>query len=136
MLLFRILVIVTFVVIIATIFCCQKREMHAVGHAGFCFLFSFFLSRDVFHVTPIGTVMRISLYIKKQAIIDITFFTLQLLQLSGILTVFFCGIVMSHYAWHNVSDSSRITTRYIHDFEVAWFGICCYHWLPSKLLVS
>ncbi|KAK1305796.1 Sodium/hydrogen exchanger 4 [Acorus calamus] len=23
-------------------------------------------------------------------------------HLSGILTVFFCGIVMSHYAWHNV----------------------------------
>uniref|UniRef100_A0A6V7QR05 Cation/H+ exchanger transmembrane domain-containing protein n=1 Tax=Ananas comosus var. bracteatus TaxID=296719 RepID=A0A6V7QR05_ANACO len=37
----------------------------------------------------------------------------ELLQLSGILTVFFCGIVMSHYAWHNVSESSRITTRHI-----------------------
>ncbi|KAJ4765003.1 Sodium/hydrogen exchanger [Rhynchospora pubera] len=37
----------------------------------------------------------------------------ELLQLSGILTVFFCGIVMSHYAWHNVSENSRITTRHI-----------------------
>ncbi|KAG1327299.1 Sodium/hydrogen exchanger 4 [Cocos nucifera] len=37
----------------------------------------------------------------------------ELLQLSGILTVFFCGIVMSHYAWHNVSDNSRTTTRHI-----------------------
>ncbi|XP_078165805.1 Na+/H+ (sodium hydrogen) exchanger 3 isoform X2 [Carex rostrata] len=37
----------------------------------------------------------------------------ELLQLSGILTVFFCGIVMSHYAWHNVAESSRITTRHI-----------------------
>ncbi|XP_059442195.1 G-type lectin S-receptor-like serine/threonine-protein kinase At4g03230 [Corylus avellana] len=36
-----------------------------------------------------------------------------LLQLSGILTVFFCGILMSHYAWHNVSESSRITTRHV-----------------------
>uniref|UniRef100_M8AXN2 Sodium/hydrogen exchanger 4 n=1 Tax=Aegilops tauschii TaxID=37682 RepID=M8AXN2_AEGTA len=36
-----------------------------------------------------------------------------LLSLSGILTVFFCGIVMSHYAWHNVTESSRITTRHI-----------------------
>jgi hypothetical protein len=35
----------------------------------------------------------------------------QFLNLSGILTVFFCGIVMSHYAWHNVTESSRITTR-------------------------
>lgn len=37
----------------------------------------------------------------------------ELLQLSGILTVFFCGIVMSHYAWHNVTENSRITTRHI-----------------------
>ncbi|KAK6947013.1 Cation/H+ exchanger [Dillenia turbinata] len=35
----------------------------------------------------------------------------ELLNLSGILTVFFCGIVMSHYAWHNVTEISRITTR-------------------------
>lgn len=37
----------------------------------------------------------------------------QLLQLSGILTVFFCGILMSHYAWYDMTDSSRITTRYV-----------------------
>ncbi|KAL9262771.1 Sodium/hydrogen exchanger 4-like protein [Drosera capensis] len=37
----------------------------------------------------------------------------ELLHLSGILTVFFCGIVMSHYAWHNITESSRITTRHI-----------------------
>ncbi|XP_038973282.1 sodium/hydrogen exchanger 4 [Phoenix dactylifera] len=37
----------------------------------------------------------------------------ELLQLSGILTVFLCGIVMSHYAQHNVRDNSRTTTRHI-----------------------
>ncbi|KAL4185288.1 hypothetical protein AMTRI_Chr10g229980 [Amborella trichopoda] len=37
----------------------------------------------------------------------------ELLHLSGILTVFFCGIVMSHYAWHNVTENSRITTRHV-----------------------
>eukprot|EP00249_Psilotum_nudum_P011860 c23429_g1_i1 orf=170-1846(+) len=36
----------------------------------------------------------------------------ELFYLSGILTVFFCGIVMSHYTWHNVTESSRITTRH------------------------
>ncbi|XP_039142213.1 sodium/hydrogen exchanger 4-like [Dioscorea cayenensis subsp. rotundata] len=36
----------------------------------------------------------------------------EILQLSGILTVFFCGIVMSHYAWYNVTEKSRITTRH------------------------
>ncbi|KAE8675363.1 Sodium/hydrogen exchanger 2 [Hibiscus syriacus] len=36
----------------------------------------------------------------------------ELLDLSGILTVFFCGIVMSHYTWHNVTESSRTTTKH------------------------
>ncbi|GAB4855505.1 monovalent cation:H+ antiporter, CPA1 (nhx1) [Ancistrocladus abbreviatus] len=36
----------------------------------------------------------------------------ELINLSGILTVFFCGIVMSHYTWHNISESSRITTKH------------------------
>ncbi|XVF31286.1 hypothetical protein REPUB_Repub16aG0132800 [Reevesia pubescens] len=36
----------------------------------------------------------------------------ELLSLSGILTVFFCGIFMSHYTWHNVTESSRITTKH------------------------
>ncbi|GAB4835868.1 hypothetical protein Ancab_000785 [Ancistrocladus abbreviatus] len=36
----------------------------------------------------------------------------ELMNLSGILTVFFCGIVMSHYTWHNISESSRITTKH------------------------
>lgn len=43
----------------------------------------------------------------------------ELSDLSGILTVFFAGILMSHYAWHNVTDSSRITTR--HAFEAMSF---------------
>uniref|UniRef100_J3MDM0 Cation/H+ exchanger transmembrane domain-containing protein n=2 Tax=Oryza brachyantha TaxID=4533 RepID=J3MDM0_ORYBR len=37
----------------------------------------------------------------------------EFVDLSGIMTVFFCGIVMSHYAWHNVTESSRIATRHI-----------------------
>ncbi|KAJ0980703.1 hypothetical protein J5N97_008958 [Dioscorea zingiberensis] len=36
----------------------------------------------------------------------------EFLNLSSILTVFFCGIVMSHYTWHNVTESSRITTKH------------------------
>eukprot|EP00897_Mesotaenium_endlicherianum_P005652 jgi/Mesen1/5114/ME000255S04087 len=35
-----------------------------------------------------------------------------LLGFSGILTVFFCGVVMSHYTWHNVTESSRVTTKH------------------------
>ncbi|KAK4266484.1 hypothetical protein QN277_027396 [Acacia crassicarpa] len=36
----------------------------------------------------------------------------ELFNLSAILTVFFCGIVMSHYTWHNVTESSRVTTKH------------------------
>ncbi|KAJ0688686.1 putative cation/H+ exchanger, cation/H+ exchanger, CPA1 family [Helianthus annuus] len=35
-----------------------------------------------------------------------------LFELSGILTVFFSGVLMSHYAWHNVTESSRVTTKH------------------------
>ncbi|KAL2325469.1 hypothetical protein Fmac_024527 [Flemingia macrophylla] len=43
----------------------------------------------------------------------------ELLSLSGILTIFFCGIVMSHYTWHNVTGSSRTTTK--HSFATISF---------------
>lgn len=43
----------------------------------------------------------------------------ELFYLSGILTVFFCGIVMSHYTWHNVTESSRVTTK--HAFATSSF---------------
>ncbi|MBA0856900.1 hypothetical protein Goshw_004663 [Gossypium schwendimanii] len=36
----------------------------------------------------------------------------ELFSFSAILTVFFCGIVMSHYTWHNVTESSRVTTKH------------------------
>lgn len=42
----------------------------------------------------------------------LSYMVAELLNLSGILTVFFCGILMSHYTWHNVTESSRTTTRH------------------------
>ncbi|XP_073525380.1 LOW QUALITY PROTEIN: uncharacterized protein [Phyllobates terribilis] len=36
----------------------------------------------------------------------------ELFYLSGILNCSFCGVVMSHYTWHNVTESSRITTKH------------------------
>ncbi len=33
------------------------------------------------------------------------------LELSGILSAFFCGIALSHYAWHNLSDAAQITSK-------------------------
>jgi len=30
---------------------------------------------------------------------------------SGILAVFFCGITMSHYAWHSLSDKAKVSTQ-------------------------
>uniref|UniRef100_A0A1J3CG51 Sodium/hydrogen exchanger 3 n=1 Tax=Noccaea caerulescens TaxID=107243 RepID=A0A1J3CG51_NOCCA len=36
----------------------------------------------------------------------------ELFDLSSILTVFFCGIVMSHYTWHNVTGKSKVTTKH------------------------
>lgn len=52
----------------------------------------------------------------------INWFLLQLCLLSAILTVFFCGIVMSHYTWHNVTEKSRVTTKYVILFFTANTG--------------
>ncbi|KAK3031598.1 hypothetical protein RJ639_035604 [Escallonia herrerae] len=49
----------------------------------------------------------------------LSYMVAELLSLSGILTVFFCGIVMSHYTWHNVTESSRVTTK--HSFATLSF---------------
>ncbi|KAI5398467.1 hypothetical protein KIW84_064019 [Lathyrus oleraceus] len=43
----------------------------------------------------------------------------ELMNLSGILTIFFCGVVMSHYTWHNVTGNSRTTTK--HSFATLSF---------------
>ncbi|KAI3749300.1 hypothetical protein L2E82_19907 [Cichorium intybus] len=42
----------------------------------------------------------------------LSYITAEVFKLSGILTVFFCGIVMSHYAWHNVTTNSQVTTKH------------------------
>ncbi|KAL1827405.1 hypothetical protein ACET3Z_005817 [Daucus carota] len=45
----------------------------------------------------------------------------ELFDLSGILTAFFCGLVMSHYTWHSMTDGSKVATR--HAF--ATFSFIC-----------
>ncbi|KAI3506690.1 hypothetical protein L1887_21253 [Cichorium endivia] len=42
----------------------------------------------------------------------LSYITAEVFKLSGILTVFFCGIVISHYAWHNVTTNSQVTTKH------------------------
>lgn len=76
---------------------CHKYSFHTSSCVGIHALYRFLLSISQFF----GSIIYWN-------------FILQLLELSGILTVFFCGIFMSHYAWHNMTDSSRITTRHKH----------------------
>ncbi|MCO5613146.1 hypothetical protein L7F22_067422 [Adiantum nelumboides] len=67
----------------------------------------------------------------------------EFLQLSGILTVFFCGIVMSHYTWHSETQSSRITTREVekdqcesyHLYHALSYATNVYHHWKSGLCV-
>lgn len=42
------------------------------------------------------------------------------LGLSGIFSVFFCGITMSHYTWHALSPSAKVVTVYV--FRIASFS--------------
>jgi|EP01049_Picozoa_sp_SAG25_P011957 NhaP-type Na+/H+ or K+/H+ antiporter len=34
----------------------------------------------------------------------------EVLSMSGIMSVFFCGVVMAHYNWYNLSASARLIT--------------------------
>jgi NhaP-type Na+/H+ or K+/H+ antiporter len=45
-----------------------------------------------------------------------SYLTAILLDLSGILSIFFCGITMSHYTWHSISASARVMS--VHNFRV------------------
>ncbi|KAM0063779.1 putative cation/H+ exchanger, cation/H+ exchanger, CPA1 family [Helianthus debilis subsp. tardiflorus] len=56
-----------------------------------------------------SSVREISLMI---LIAYLSYMLAELFELSGILTVFFSGVLMSHYAWHNVTESSRVTTKH------------------------
>ncbi|XP_071738296.1 sodium/hydrogen exchanger 1-like [Rutidosis leptorrhynchoides] len=42
----------------------------------------------------------------------LSYITANVCNLSGILAVFFCGIVMSHYAWNTVTHKSQVTTEH------------------------
>lgn len=46
----------------------------------------------------------------------LAYFAAEALGLSAILSVFFCGIAMSHYTWHNLSPPAKVLTR--HGFHV------------------
>ena len=73
-----------------------------------------YFSYMIAEVNSLNTLMCIRIFSFSRGLVCgplLTCVYLQLLSLSGILTVFFCGIVMSHYTWHNVTESSKITTR-------------------------
>ncbi|KAG5559964.1 hypothetical protein RHGRI_003305 [Rhododendron griersonianum] len=59
-----------------------------------------------------STVLGVVAGLLSAYIIKKLYFGRFLFYLSAILTVFFCRIVMSHYTWHNVTESSRVTTKH------------------------
>ncbi|CAH9120012.1 unnamed protein product [Cuscuta epithymum] len=64
----------------------------------------------VFYFGRHSTVREIALMV---LMAYLSYMLAELFSLSGILTVFFCGVLMSHYTWHNVTEGSRITTRHV-----------------------
>ncbi|GIL70963.1 hypothetical protein Vretifemale_1624 [Volvox reticuliferus] len=50
----------------------------------------------------------------------LAYFLAEALELSAVLSVFFCGIAMSHYTWHNLVPAAKMITR--HGFHVISAG--------------
>ncbi|CAK9162253.1 unnamed protein product [Ilex paraguariensis] len=73
-------------------------------------LFNAVQSFDLSHMNPSIALQLIGNFL--YLFVTSTLLGVALFFLSGILTVFFCGIVMSHYTWHNVTESSRVTTKH------------------------
>ncbi|XP_022981445.1 sodium/hydrogen exchanger 4 [Cucurbita maxima] len=98
----------------------SKTALHVFGD--FCYLFS---TSTILGVTAglLTAYILKTLYFGRHSSVRelaimvlmayLSYMLAELLELSGILTVFFCGVIMSHYAWHNVTDSSKITTRHV-----------------------
>ncbi|KAF3592553.1 hypothetical protein DY000_02025869 [Brassica cretica] len=57
--------------------------------------------------------LGVTQFFKSWTLEPLTWVIILLFDLSGILTVFFCGIVMSHYTWHNVSSKKEAVFRNI-----------------------
>ncbi|KAK4778681.1 hypothetical protein SAY86_006209 [Trapa natans] len=98
----------------------RQTAFHIIGD--FCYLFS--TSTVLGIVTGLLTSYSLkALYFGRHSSVReialmvlmayLSYMMAELLELSGILTVFFCGIIMSHYAWHNVTESSRVTTKHV-----------------------
>lgn len=97
-----------------------QRSLHVVGD--FLYLFSTSTALGFFFGLLTAIILKTLYFGRHSSVRELSIMVLmaylsymlaELLELSGILTVFFCGILMSHYAWHNVTESSRITTRHI-----------------------
>ncbi|KAK4767798.1 hypothetical protein SAY87_002939 [Trapa incisa] len=98
----------------------RQTAFHIIGD--FCYLFSTSTALGI--VTGLLTSYSLkALYFGRHSSVReialmvlmayLSYMMAELLELSGILTVFFCGIIMSHYAWHNVTESSRVTTKHV-----------------------
>ncbi|MED6164420.1 hypothetical protein PIB30_089862 [Stylosanthes scabra] len=91
------------------------RTFRVIGD--FLYLFSSSTALGVFAIAPASFGIRGHSSVREISLMMLmaylSYMLAELLELSGILTVFFCGILMSHYAWHNVTEISRITTRHV-----------------------
>ncbi|KAK4751583.1 hypothetical protein SAY87_005065 [Trapa incisa] len=96
----------------------RRAAFHIVGN--FCYLFSTSTALGIVTGLLTSYSLKILYFGSHSSVREIVLMVLmaylsymlaELLELSGILTVFFCGILMSHYAWHNVTESSRVTTK-------------------------
>ena len=66
----------------------------------------------------------------------LSFFLSEIMGLSGIMTLFFTGVLMSHYTYHNLDESAKVTTNNLFHAISLLAEITIYLFVGMDCLVS
>lgn len=78
-----------------------------------------------------------------------TYAAIEAMHMSGVMGLFFCGVVLSHYNWYNLSENAKISTKTVfHSIALAmettvfiYMGLCPWTgefktWDPAMMIIA
>jgi len=78
-----------------------------------------------------------------------TYAAIEAMHMSGVMGLFFCGVVLSHYNWYNLSENAKISTKTVfhaialamETFVFIYMGLCPWTgefktWDPAMMIIA